>query len=386
MSTQSSYEYPALVSYEPNPKPVWKLEKVKIPPKAPGDHQVKVRLVATGICHSDIIVGSVPGNAGPGFSYPRILGHEGVGIVEEVGSGVTTTKVGDKVILSYNYCGNCDLCRDNKQPYCLQWVALNIVGKPGLFEDAKSGETVTGGFFGQSSFAGASIVSETSVVNVTNLIENDNELRLFAPLGCGVMTGSGAVLNGAEAKTHDIVMVTGLGGVGLGAVMAAKIAGCREVIAVDRIASRLDLARQLGATKVIDTSAAGEKGDLVGEAARVVNGQRISIVIETTGAVPVIEACMKAMGKRGRHLQLGVPPPGTEFQFPLSTFFSDNKRFECHYLGETTGQEQIPKMIEWYRDGKLPLEKFVKFFPASDAMAAMQSMQDGSSIKAVIVW
>lgn len=194
----------------------------------------------------------------------------------------------------------------------------------------------------------------------------------------------GAVLNAADIKSHDIVMVTGLGGVGLGAVMAAKITGCKEVIAVDRIGARLVLAKQLGATKAIDTSAGGS--DLVAEAAKVVDGQRISIVIETTGAVPVILACMEAMGKRGRHIQLGVPPQGAEFKSPLSTFFSDSKRFECHFLGETTGQAHILKMIKWYREGKLPLEKLIKFFPAKHAMEAMQSMQDGSSIKAVIVW
>ncbi|KAJ9497685.1 hypothetical protein H2202_006718 [Exophiala xenobiotica] len=376
-----SDEYPALVSYPPNPGPNWKVENVKVS-RSPDQHELKVRMLATGICHSDIVVASIP-DVAPGTRYPRILGHEGAGIVEEVGPGVTVAKVGDPVLLSYNFCRNCDLCNNDHQANCMKWMMLNAVGAPGNFETL-GGQDVNGNFFGQSSFAGGSIVKEGSVVNVKDMVKDQEELKLLAPLGCGMLTGSGALLNAADPKSHDIVMVTGVGGVGLAAIMAAKLAGCKEIIAVDKVASRLEVAKELGATKVINTSQEGS--NLAKDTCNAVQGQRISYVIETTGAIPVITAAMEALGKRGKHIQVGVPPFDSELTLPLSKFFTENKTFECCYLGDTTGQIQIPKMIQWYHEGKFPIDKIVKFFPAKDALQALQGMEDGSAIKPVIVW
>jgi len=372
--------YPAVVCYPPNPGPNWQVENIKLL-RSPHEHEVKVRILAAGLCHSDVFVSCIP--AGGPIAYPRVLGHEGAGIVEEVGPGVTVAQVGDPVLLSYNYCSECDLCKADQQAYCLNWPRLNVLGEKGIFETS-SGDSLDAKFFGQSSFAGVSIVNEGSVVNVKGLIKDHDELKLMAPLGCGLMTGSGAVLNAANAQPSDIVLVTGLGAVGLGAVMAAKMAGCKEIIAVDRVASRLQVAKELGATKVFDN---GEEGaNLAEDARKLVDGQRISYVIETTGVVSVITAAMKAMGKRAKLIQIGVPKPGSEFNFPLSEFFADNKRFECHYLGDTTGQVMIPKMLRWYREGKFPLDKIVKYFPIQEAAQALHGMESGTAIKPVLVW
>lgn len=339
-------------------------------------------MVATGICHSDLVVASLPpGYAG--ISFPKVLGHEGAGIVEEVGPGVTAAKAGDPVLLSYEYCRNCDLCKADQWPYCINWHVLNAIGDKGIFETEK-GEDAVGKFFGQSSFAGVSIVSEGSVVNVKDMIQSHDDLKLLAPLGCGLMTGSGAVINGANVKPHDIVLVTGIGAVGLGAIMAAKIAQCREIIAVDRIRHRLDIAKELGATKVFDTTASD--ASLAEAVQKLVDGRRISLVVETTGAVPVIQECVKALGKYGKLIQLGIPRPGSELTLPLSEFFNANQSFECHYLGNTTGQAWIPVMLKWWREGKFPVEKIVKYFPAKDALQALHGMEDGSAIKPIIVW
>jgi Zn-dependent alcohol dehydrogenase len=255
---------------------------------------------------------------------------------------------------------------------------------PGTFQN-HDGETVGTGFFSQSSFAGISIVGEGVVVNVKNLLRDQEELKLMAPLGCGIMTGSGAVANVAKPTAHDIIMVTGLGGVGLAAVMTAKLFGCRHIIAVDRVASRLEIAKELGADIVLDTSASGF--NLAEEARKCVEGQRITHVIETTAVPAVVAAAAQAMGKRGRFIQLGVPKFEAELELGnFASFFHDGKTFECHYLGDTTGQEYIPKMIEWYRQGKFPLDKIVKYFPASDALEAIHGMESGSAIKPVIVW
>ncbi|OQV06175.1 Alcohol dehydrogenase GroES-like domain-containing protein [Cladophialophora immunda] len=341
-------------------------------------------MVATGICHSDIAVASIPGQL-LGIKFPKVLGHEGAGVVEEVGPGVTVAKVGDPVLLSYSYCNNCDLCNSQQQPYCSSWQLLNIFGESGIFETTK-GEELPAKFFGQSSFAATSIVGEGSVVNVKDLIKSTDDLKLLAPMGCGLMTGSGAIMNGASAKPHDIVLVTGIGAVGLGAVMAAKIAGCKEVIAVDRVAHRLETAKELGATKALDTSTMDSSSSIAENIQKLVEGQRISIIIETTGAVPVVQECIKALGRHGRLIQLGVPRPGSQITLPLSEFFGANKSFECHYLGNTTGQAWIPVMIQWWREGRFPIEKIVKTFPAKDALLALQGMEDGSAIKPVLLW
>lgn len=287
----------ALVSYPCDSttfKPDWRVENVKVS-QSPKEHELKVRMISTGICHSDIVVASIP--SGGGFlKFPKVLGHEGAGVVEEVGPGVTVAQAGDPVLLSYRYCKECDLCKADQQPYCLTWVPLNMTGEEGIFQTT-GGEEVPAKFFGQSSFAGMSMVSETSVVNLKGLVNGNDELKLLAPLGCGLMTGSGAIINGANAKPHDIVLVTGIGAVGLGAIMAAKITGCKEIIAVDRVAHRLETAKELGATKLLDTTKVG--ANFAEDIRKLVEGQRISIVIETTGAVPVINQSLKALGKHG---------------------------------------------------------------------------------------
>jgi Zn-dependent alcohol dehydrogenase len=378
-------ETPALVSYPADSttmKPDWRFENIKLV-ASPKEHELKVRMVATGICHSDILVASIPSRPDVGLTYPKVLGHEGAGIVEEVGPGVTAAKVGDRVILSYNYCSNCDLCKADQQAYCVSMQLLNIFGEKGQFE-TKAGEDAPGKFFGQSSFAGTSIVAESSVVNLKGLVSSEDELKLLAPLGCGLMTGSGAVINGAGAKPHDIVLVTGLGAVGLGAIMAAKIAGCREIIALDRVAHRLETAKELGATKTLDTTTTG--ASFAEDIQKLVAGQRISVIVETTAAVPVINEALKALGKHGKFIQLGAPAYGTEITLPLQQFFTENKSFECHYLGNTTGQAWVPVMIKWWREGKFPVEKIVKHYPAKDAVQALHEMEDGTTIKPVLVW
>ncbi|KAJ9616947.1 hypothetical protein H2200_000667 [Cladophialophora chaetospira] len=377
---------PALVSYpaqsvDSRPKPDWRFENVKFL-RSPEEHELKIRMVSTGICHSDIVVAAIPSRPEWGLTFPKVLGHEGAGIVEEVGPGVTVAKVGDPILLSYTYCQNCDLCNVDQQPYCLNWTPINILGGKGIFE-TKDKEDAGGKFFGQSSFAGTSIANEGSVVNLKDLIKGEDELKLLAPLGCGLMTGSGGVINGASVKPHDIVLVTGIGAVGLGAIMAAKIAGAKEIIALDRVAHRLETAKELGATKILDTTKTS--ASFAEDLKKLVDGQRISVVIETTGALPVINETIKALGKHGKFIQLGVPL-GPEVTLPLSEFFSDNKSFECHYLGNTTGQAWIPKMIQWWREGKFPIEKIVKYFPAKDALKALDEMQDGTTIKPILVW
>jgi len=376
-----STEVPAVVGYAPQGAPNWRYETVKIRREVK-EHEVQVRLISTGICHTDVFLSCVPHGAA-GIEYPKIFGHEGAGYVEAVGSAVTRAKVGDPVVLSYAYCQTCDICKDGHTAYCLSWQALNVPGEKDIFQSA-TGEDAGGKFFGQSSFASKSIVQETSVVNVKDLVHNDDELKLIAPLGCGIMTGAGAVLNSAKARPHDIVLVTGIGAVGLGAITAAKISGCREIIAVDRVASRLQIAKEFGATQILDTSAPNTSLE---DVPKLVNNQRISYVIETTGIPAIIVSAAKVMGKNGKLVQIGIPPPGAELTIPFfGDFYSMNKSIECHMLGDEEPKTLIPKILGWWRDGKFPLEKVVKFFPAKDVLQGLHGMESGSAIKPVLVW
>ncbi|KIW95786.1 uncharacterized protein Z519_02850 [Cladophialophora bantiana CBS 173.52] len=373
-------EVAAVVAYPPQGTPNWRYEPVKL--RTVKDHEIQIRMVSTGICHSDIYESNIPDRTA-GIPYPWIFGHEGAGYVEAIGDGVTHVNIGDPVLLSYDYCHHCDICRSGQPAYCLEWRSRNRAGENGVFE-TKDGRDAGGKFFGQSSFASTSLVQKTSVINVKNLVHSDEELKLLAPLGCGLMTGVGAVLNSAKVQPYDIVMVTGIGAVGLGAIAAAKVLGCKEIVAVDRVAARLDVAKEFGATKVLNTCSPATS--LVEDVRKLVNNQRISFVIETTGAPGVIVSALRAMGWHSKLIQIGIPPSGAELNIDFQEFFAANKVIQCHCLGDEAPKTLIPKMLAWWRDGKLPVEKIVKFYPAKDALKAAHEMESGKAIKPVLIW
>ena len=196
----------------------WDLQEISVPTDLKnGD--VLVQMVASGICHSDFITTSFP-DGSPGFQYPRIAGHEGSGYVKAVGPNVTKdVKEGDPVLLSYDYCNECESCKVGHPAYCAAFLPLNIFGSNDVFKtkDGKGG--IMGKHFGHSSFAGLSVVNQATILPAKDLIRSKEDLQLFAPLGCGIQTGAGAILNIAKPDKGDRVMVLGLGGVGLSAIM-----------------------------------------------------------------------------------------------------------------------------------------------------------------------
>ncbi|KAH9844593.1 Alcohol dehydrogenase GroES-like domain, partial [Teratosphaeria destructans] len=217
----------AIVCHDTHANGGWKMEEVSV--RSPGEGELLVEMLATGVCHTDALVGDIPGGAAPIAFYPRVVGHEGSGYVKEVGPGVTVAKPGDPVLLSFAFCDTCDVCTAGHRSHCVNFNEQNFGGPDKIFGLAsKSGEPEIGGaFFGQSSFAALSIVKECSVVNARDLVRNKQELALFSPLGCGIQTGSGTVINAASTTPADVVLILGLGGVGLSAVMGAKVAGAR---------------------------------------------------------------------------------------------------------------------------------------------------------------
>ncbi|CAI7646041.1 unnamed protein product [Penicillium manginii] len=301
----------AIVAREPTEplKPNWAMEEVTL--GGFGDDEMLVDMIATGICHTDIVLSSVPAGA-IGIAYPKIVGHEGAGIVREIGKNVKTVQPGDPILLSFYSCRTCEQCRTEHPAYCDQFAKGNYIGRQDTMETASDSQPVWSQFFGQSSFAQTTVASEASVVNVKNLIKNLDELKLLAPLGCGFQTGMGAIQNIGLATPNDVVLITGLGAVGMGAIMTAKILKCKSIIAVDRVKSRLEIAKSLGATHIIDTS--DSAFTTLYEAVRRLIPLGASVAIETTGVPTIIEQSVQATTPRGRFIQIGVPP----LQYELS--------------------------------------------------------------------
>ena len=351
-------------------------------------------MVATGLCHTDLYVAHSPLNQ----MGPMVLGHEGAGEVLDVGPEVTVAKKGELVLLSYASCGECGLCGEGRGAYCERFLEENITGlegdiftrgEEGVEGDGKGEGKVLAKFFGQSSFAGLSVVGERSVVNVSKLGVKMEELKLLAPLGCGLQTGAGSVVNAAKAGPSDVLLVTGLGGVGMGAVMGGVVSKCRAVIAVDRVKSRLDTAKELGATHAFDTTGIKNE-DLAAEIHKLVEGKRISIAVETTGVPTITDVCIKALGKRGHFLQVGIPSatanPDAKLEIPWADFWNKDLILESTIEGSSVPLEFVPKMIEWWREGKFPIEKLVETFDAKDVEKALEGMHSGKVIKPVLVW
>lgn len=304
----------------------------------------------------------------------------GSGYVRAVGPGVTVAKSGDPVLLSFAFCTDCVICKAGHHSNCNSFNELNF-GPAKVFSSKSGGDhDIDGAFFGQSSFANWSIVKQCSVVNASGLVNDKKDLQLFAPLGCGIQTGSGTVVNVANAGPSDAICIMGLGGVGLSAIMGAKIQGCRMIIGIDKVPSRLQLAKELGATHVIDGSKLDEGktlGDVVRELA---DGVGPTITIDTTGAPVLMDAGQAFTRNHGKYIQVGSAP----FDYNLEKFNSfTNMVAGKSWIGAIEGgaypPEYVPKMIGWYREGKFPIDKLMKLMPADDFKQALHEMHTGVS-------
>ncbi|KAL5334007.1 chaperonin 10-like protein [Aspergillus crustosus] len=384
----------ALVSYGPLKSRAWKLKPVSLRP--PQEKELLVEIVASGICQTDLHFAGA--DSGFGVHYPRVMGHEGAGYVRALGPGTTIAKIGDPVIMSFSSCKACEPCSQGHPAHCANFKSINFEVVPDnyVFRDQDSSETETetetpniyGKFFGQSSFASLSVVQEDSIVNVAGLVETREDLALLSPLGCGIQTGTGAIINAAGAGPSDRVAILGLGGVGLSAVMGAKIAGCAQIIGIDRHESRLQLAKELGATHVVkvDGLTAPDLHELTAAVREITGGLGTSITLDTTGVPGLIAEGAKMAGFRGRILQVGTAPEGAVLELPIHEFMVMGKQFVGVVEGDVVPGEYIPRLIEWVREGRLPLERIVRFYQAGEFEAAIADMQAGRTVKPIILW
>ena len=339
--------------------------------EAPRHGEVLVRMVASGICHTDI---SAKQEA-LGLPLPMVLGHEGSGVVEAVGEGVAHVSPGDHVVLSGDSCGLCRKCHAGLPSYCDEFVERNLTGLRVDGTSPMSGPDgpVRGRFCGQSSFATHSVVPARVAIKVPR----DLPLELLGPLGCGLITGVGTVVNALRPQPGSRIAVFGVGTVGLSAVMGARLSGCEQIIAVDTNASRLALAEELGATH---SFVAAED-----TAARIVELTRggVDFAVECSGAPVAITTALASLGRPAWCAQVGAPPVGTSIDLDIGPV-GYGRGIRGVVLGEANPQTFVPYLAELYRDGRLPFDRFVQYYGFTDIDQAVRDAMSGQVIKPIL--
>ena len=340
----------------------------------PGAGEVRVKVIASGVCHSDLSVvnGTIP------LPTPIVLGHEGAGIVEEVGEGVTTVAPGDHVVLSFvPACGECYTCRHG-QAYLCEKAAIQAAA--GLL-DGTTRLTADGAPLHQMACLGTygdhAIVPEISCVK----IPDDVPLDVAALIGCGVLTGVGAALNTAEIAPGDTVVVIGCGGVGLNVIQGARIAGATTIIAVDMHDAKLEMAKSFGATHTVN---AGD-GDPVA-AAIGITGRGADVAFEVIGLQPTIEQAINVTRNGGQVVLVGVPRMDVNLNLNAAfTFLYLAKTIKGCWYGSSNVREDVPKLLELWRSGELKLEELISQEIAVEQIdQAFADMQAGTVARSVI--
>ncbi|KID95350.1 alcohol dehydrogenase, partial [Metarhizium majus ARSEF 297] len=325
-------------------------ETVRLDALRPDEALVEIH--ASGICHTDL---SCADGTLPAFA-PAVLGHEGTicaGIVKEIGSRVQHVAVGDKVLLSFAHCQECAQCKDGHPAYCHSFKSLNFGGtRPDgssamRRQEEQGGHALYSRFFGQSSFSRHTVVSMTSLVKVPDT----TDLALFAPLGCGLQTGAGAVLNTLDVQAGSSVAVFGAGSVGMSAIMAAKMRKAKVIVAIDLQPSRLELASRLGATHTL----LGNDPDIVAKMGELAPPNGVDYAVDCTGVPAVIETMIQALGSRGHAASVGAPTI-------------------------------IPYLMDEYAKGNYPVDKLVTLYDFGDFQQAIDDTKRGIALKAVLVW
>ncbi len=338
-----------------------KIESVEM--EGPRDDEVLVRIVASGICRTDMDFCDDWDQADGAV----VLGHEGAGVIERIGKRVRGVRPGDHIVLSYQSCGRCRECRTGNPAHCARLYELNFGfqrpdGSNGL---QRSG--VRGHFFGQSSFATYSLVMERNLVKVSKNLP----LEVLAPLGCGVQTGAGTVMNSLKVSRGESVAVFGTGGVGLSAVMASRLAGAGPVIGIDIKPKRLKLALKLGATHVINN-----RHQDVAAGIADITGSGVDYVVETTGYPMMHQLAIDVLNPHGV-VALLTGEEGTDA-------LPEGRRTLGIIQGDAVPQLFIPKLIKLYLAGKFPFDRLIKFYRFKDINRAIADSKRGNTIKPVL--
>lgn len=338
----------------------------------PNDDEVVVEMVAAGMCHTDLLSRELPPEF---FAGPTVYGHEGAGVVEAVGSAVTHVAPGDHVVLSFTSCRTCPACRADRPASCFDFQLHNMAGgRPdgtSAFTGA-AGERVGSHFFGQSSFASRTIANQHSVVKVDPSLD----VGKLGPLGCGIQTGAGTVMNILDVQPGSSFAVAGAGALGLAAIMAAKVRGADTIIAIDRHQNRLDLATRFGATDVLS-------GDLATFAPSMIEitGRGVDTAFDTTGNAGLVRALYEGMNNIGILSMAGVGFGDVTFDF-LSMI--GGKQIRGSMEGDAVPQTFVPYLAQLNADGRFPFDELITEFSLDEINDAEAASASGEVIKPVL--
>ncbi|MCU5783076.1 alcohol dehydrogenase [Alcanivorax balearicus MACL04] len=351
-----------------------KIEELEL--DAPGHGEILVRVRAAGLCHSDLSV--IDGNRPR--PLPMALGHEAAGEVMEVGDGVTDLEIGDHVVFSFvPSCGTCDYCLDGRAALCAPGAAANNEGTllgGGL--RLHQNEHTVNHHLGVSGFAEYAVTSRRSAVKVNK----DLPFDIAAVFGCAVLTGVGAVVHTAGLRAGQSVLVVGLGGVGLSAVLGAVAGGARQIIAADIAQDKLDMAKSLGATHVVNS----RDEDAV-EQVKAISGGGVDIAAEFAGVGPALEFAFAATGKGGKTVTAGLPHPSTRMAVSPVQLVAEERSLLGSYLGGHVPALDIPEYAALYLAGRLPVDKLLTHrLKLEDINEGFDRLADGEAIRQVILF
>lgn len=351
-----------------------RIEEVELADPGPGE--VLVRIAAAGLCHSDLSVinGDRP------RPLPMVIGHEAAGVVERLGPGVEDLAVGDHVVLLFvPSCGHCLPCAEGRPALC----------EPAAVQNGK-GEMLAGGFrlkrdgrayhhhVGVSAFADHAVVSRRSLVRV----EPDLPLEEAALFGCAVVTGVGAVVNTAAVRPGTTVAVVGLGGVGLNALLAAGLAGARRIVAIDLNPTKLGLARQLGATDTFDA----RDPDVVAKVREATKGG-VDYAVEMAGSVKAFETAWAVTRRGGTTVTAGLPHPSHAFGLPIVGLVGEERTVKGSYMGSCVPQRDVPRYIELYRQGRLPVDRLMsERLHLDEINTGLDRLAAGATVRQIVLF
>ena len=359
----------AAVLYGPNER--LKVERVTI--DDPQDHEIRVKLVATGLCHSDLHVlrAAVPS------PFPVVLGHEGAGIVDKVGEGVTSVKPGDHVILPVIYtCGKCRYCVEGQPALCSEVLPAHLMGTlPGGGKRLRKNNQDLHVFYSQGSFAEYVVVHERSAVKV----KDDVPLEIACLFSCGVTTGLGAVINRAGLRSGETIVVYGCGGVGLSCIMGAKLAGAGKIMAVDIQDKKLDLAQELGADFLINATREDPQQRVMQ-----ITGTGADYAIESVGNVKIMSQAFGSIHSAGTCVLVGAAPM-LDILGLLPYEFLLGKTLKGSFLGNVKTLIDVPRYVDMYMDGKIPVHKLAShYYTLEQINEAIDAVEKGQVVRAII--
>ncbi len=341
----------------------------------PRPDEILVRIAGVGLCHTDI---DASGGAW-GFSFPAVLGHEGSGVDEKVGADVKKVAVGDRVVLTFRSCGECKRCAAGEPAYCHFMPALNYVGarSDGSKSIRLGDDEVTSNFFGQSSFATYALAYERNVVRAPE----GAPLEILGPLGCGVQTGAGGIMRSLACEAGSSLVIAGGGAVGLGAVMGAVVQGCSQIIVVEPYEQRRALAREFGATHVIDPKATPDLAAAVREIVPI----GVDYAFDTTGRPELLQALMDCLGPHGTLGVVGIPPPDTPVPGNMLKAITFGHSVKGIIEGDSDPDTFIPEMIALHQAGRLPFDRLVRTYRFSEINQAIRDQHAGECVKVVLI-